>query len=138
MYAKWLARAHSLPLAFLAVAGVALVQGNEGLPQWLTASLLLAAFTVGVGTVATRPADMLAVLALSVPVQDLGAVDVVGVSIPLTRLCLGCLVVGWARRVACGKRVAIDSVECCGHTVRSANPIRLPPISSSVFRCCSR
>lgn len=105
-----LARAQWLPLGFLAVSGVALVRGNDGLPQWFTAALLVAALTIGAGAVAIRPTDMLAVLALSVPVQDLGAVEAVGMSITLTRLCLGCLVIGWAFRVASGKRVAIDSV----------------------------
>lgn len=99
-----------LPLAFLALSGVAMSPVGDGFPRWFVAGLLAGALVIGVCAATVRLTDMLGVLALSVPLQDLGAVDAFVTTSTLTKLCVTCIAIGWTIRLAAGKRVSIDSV----------------------------
>lgn len=97
-----------LPFLFLILIGIAM--GIDGLSPGAPIALLVATVAIGAVIAFTRPVDMLAVLAVSVPLQAYGALDVLGVSVTLTKLCIGCLAIGWLPRVAAGKRVPLDAV----------------------------
>lgn len=97
-----------MSVAFVAAAGTAM--GVDAIPQPALVALVALAGSVGMLLAFVRPVDLLALLAVSIPVQASGAVDVAGVNITLTKLCIACLGIGWLARVAVGRRVAIDSV----------------------------
>lgn len=97
-----------MPVAFLVIAGFAM--GLGGLPQTMVVVVLLPSLAVGAVLTFFRPGDMLGLLAISVPLQAYGAVDVAGANITFTKLCVTCLLIGWLPRVAMGRRVYVDSV----------------------------
>ena len=110
MNGKRAARAKWLLLAFLALSGVVMSPVGEGFPGWVAAGLLVGALVIGIGAATLQPTDMLGVLALSVPVQDLGAVHAFETTFTLTKFCVTSIAIGWTIRLAAGKRVSIDSV----------------------------
>ncbi len=108
MNAERAARAQWAPPAFLVLIGLAV--GLDALPRWLSGLLLIGALVFGAVAGTCRTIDMLALLAMSVPLQDVGNGEFFGASVTLTKLCLLCLAIGWTCRVAAGGRVPIDSV----------------------------
>ncbi len=98
----------SRPLAFLTLAGVAM--GADGIPIGFRGLSLACALILGIWISMIWPVDMLALLAVSIPVQDAGAFEVSVASITLTKLCLFCLAIGWMSRVVAGGRVPIDAI----------------------------
>ena len=97
-----------MPLAFLAF-GVA-AMGADGFPMSFRALLVACALMLGIVISFGWTVDMLAVLAMSIPVQDVGALELFGVNLTFTKVCMICLAVGWSLRVAAGARVSIDSI----------------------------
>lgn len=106
-FERLLTRASSA-IAFLAISGMAM--GVNRLPDTASTILILISIPVGAALAFYRPVDMLALLAVSVPLQAYGAVEVFGASVTFTKLCVACLLIGWLGRVAARKRVPIDSV----------------------------
>ena len=97
-----------MPITFVALIGIAM--GVDVVPRTGTTLLILTSIAVGVAIAFARPVDMLGLLALSIPLQAYGAVDVLGANLTLTKLCVICLLIGWLPGVAVGRRVVMDSV----------------------------